>query len=136
MKLKSFSSPYPSVTQNEPKSAANIAMNFQDLMEGRKYRPWIAALAGKSGVYIIREKGFLGSILYIGESHTGRLKKTLLRHFQHWTGKTKGPTFARSKVEVAIIPTRKENAQEFQNALISEYRPKLNVEGKPGFWDF
>ena len=111
-------------------------MDFQDLVTGRKYRPWVAALEGKSGVYIIREKGLFGSTLYIGESHTGRLKKTLLRHFQNWTGKTKGPTFARSKVEVAVIPTRKEKAVEFQNALIAEYSPKLNIAGKPGFWDW
>jgi len=111
-------------------------MNFQDLMDGRKYRPWVADLAGKSGAYVIREKGFLGEILYIGESHTGRLKATLLRHFQHWTGKTKGPTFVRSRVEIAVFKTRKENAVEFQNALIDDYKPKLNVVGKPGFWDW
>jgi hypothetical protein len=98
-------------------------MNFRDLMDGRALSPWVAELTGKSGVYI-------------GESHTGRLKKTLLRHFQHWTGKTKGPTFARSKVEIAFIKTRKENAVEFQNALIAEYSPKLNVAGKRGFWDW
>lgn len=105
-------------------------------MDGRALSPWVAELTGKSGVYFIREKGFLGSIVYIGESHTGRLEKTLLRHFQHWTGKTKGPTFARSKVEIAFIKTRKENAVEFQNALIAEYSPKLNVAGKRGFWDW
>lgn len=109
-------------------------MNYQDLMDGRKIRPWVRELAGKSGVYIIREKGFWGSIVYIGESHTGRLKATLLRHFQHWTGKTKGPTFARSKVEIAVFKTRKENAVELQNALIEEHKPKLNVVGKPSFW--
>jgi excinuclease UvrABC nuclease subunit len=111
-------------------------MNFQDLMAGYNFSPWVAELEGKSGVYVIREKGFFGSIVYIGESHSGRLKKTLLRHFQHWTGKTKGPTFPRTKVEIAIIKTRKENAVEFQNALIAEHRPKLNVSGKPGFWEF
>jgi len=102
-------------------------------MNGRALSPWVAELTDKSGVYLIREKGLFGSIVYIGESHTGRLKKTLLRHFQHWTGKTKGPTFARSKVVIAIITTRKQNAVEFQNALIAEYRPALNVAGKPGF---
>jgi excinuclease UvrABC nuclease subunit len=109
---------------------------FRDLMEGRKLSPWVHELAGKSGVYMIREKGFLGNVLYCGESHTGRLKKTLLRHFQHWTGKTKGPTFARSKVEIAVFKTRKENAVEMQNALIAEYKPTLNIAGKPGFWDW
>ena len=111
-------------------------MNFQDLMDGQKFRPWLAELKGRSGAYVIREKGFLGEILYIGESHSGCLKKTLLRHFQHWTGRTKGPTFARSKVEIAVFKTRKENAVELQNALIEEYKPKLNVAGKPGLWDW
>lgn len=111
-------------------------MNFQELTDGPKYRSWVADLAGKSGVYVIREKGVFGDIVYIGESHTGRLKKTLLRHFQHWTGKTKGPTFTRTEVLVAIFKTRPENAQELQNALIAEHRPKLNVEGKPGFLEW
>lgn len=105
-------------------------------MEGRKTRQWVRDLAGKSGVYVIREKGFFGSIVYIGESHTGRLNTTLLRHFQHWNGKTSGPTFARSKVEIAVFKTRKENAVDLQNALIAEHKPNLNVEAKPGFWDW
>src|ERR1700691_3391029 len=100
-------------------------MTFRYLMEGQKLSPWVHELAGKSGVYLIGEKGFLGATACIGESHTGRLKKTLLRHFQHWTGKTKGPTFARSRVEIAVFKTRKENAVELQNALIAEHKPKL-----------
>ncbi|HWD19344.1 MAG TPA: hypothetical protein VHB20_08685 [Verrucomicrobiae bacterium] len=111
-------------------------MNFKELMDGRKYRSWVSDLSGKSGVYVIREKGLFGGIVYIGESHTGRLKNTLLRHFQHWTGPTKGPTFARSKVEVAVVPTRKDRAVELQNKLIAEHSPKLNEIGKPGFWDW
>jgi len=111
-------------------------MNFQDLMDGGKIRPWVRELAGKSGVYVIREKGLFGSIVYIGESHTGRLNSTMLRHFQHWTGKTKGPTFARSNVEIAVFKTRKEKAVELQNALIAEHKPVLNVVAKPGFWDW
>lgn len=111
-------------------------MNFRDVVSGQDYASWVHDLNGKSGVYVIRGKGFFGGIVYIGESHTGRLKKTLLRHFQRWTGKTKGPTFARSKIEVAVFKTRKENAVELQNALIAEHRPKLNVAGKPGFWSW
>jgi excinuclease UvrABC nuclease subunit len=114
----------------------NNAMNFQDLMEGRIIRPWVRELSGKSGVYIIREKGLWGGIVYIGESHTGRLNTTMLRHFQHWTGKTKGPTFARTKVEIAVITTRKDKAVKLQDSLIAEHKPALNVAGKPGFWDW
>jgi hypothetical protein len=75
--------------------------------EGRNVAPWVKQLKGKSGVYLIREKdGFLffaGPVVYVEESHTNRLYSTLLRHFQHWIGQTAGPTFAVSKVEVAIV---------------------------------
>ena len=89
------------------------------------------ALKGKSGVYVVCERGFLGSVLYVGESHSNRLYSTLLRHFQHWTGKTAGPTFPASKVEVAVVRCPAARALDLQNAMIEEYRPKLNVAEKP-----
>lgn len=88
-------------------------------------------MKGRSGCYLIREKnGFLffnGDVVYIGESHTNRLYSTLLRHFQHWTGKTAGATFAVSKVEVAVVRCPANRALNLQNALIEEYRPRLNI---------
>jgi hypothetical protein len=111
-------------------------LEFRPVKVGRTVAEWVKALKGKSGVYIIRERVFMGKILYVGESHTGRLGTTLLRHFQHWTGPTAGPTFPVSKVEVAIVKTRAQNALETQDAIIAEYAPELNVVGKPkGFWD-
>ena len=78
----------------------------------------------------------MGEVVYVGESHTGRLDKTLMRHFQHWKGPTAGPTFPVSTVEVAIVRTPANKALETQNAIIAEYAPKLNVVGKPkGFWE-
>lgn len=75
-------------------------------------------------------------MLYIGESHSDSLLRTLTRHFQHWTGETSGPTFSKSKVEVAIVFASKDTAVDKQNALISEHQPKHNIEGKPkGFWE-
>lgn len=51
---------------------------------GHRYPEWVRDLHGKSGVYVIRDlEG--GATQYVGESHKGRLKKTLLRHFQKWT---------------------------------------------------
>ena len=82
-------------------------------------------------MYVIRELGFLGEVLYCGESHSDRLYATLLRHFQHWTGKTAGPTFPVSKVEVAVVRCPAARALDLQNAMIEEYRPKLNVAEKP-----
>jgi excinuclease UvrABC nuclease subunit len=92
---------------------------------GGGWPDWIKALAGKSGVYVIRERG--GRVLYVGESHTGRLKKTLLRHFQAWTGKTAGPTYSRGDVEIAVIVTPPGGAVARQNALICRLQPKDNT---------
>jgi excinuclease UvrABC nuclease subunit len=108
-----------------------MSLEFQSVKEGRAIAEWVTALKGKSGVYVIRENGFLGNILYVGESHTGRLYSTLLRHFQRWTGPTAGPTFPATKVEVAVIRTPAAKAVELQNAVIAEYNPQLNVLEKP-----
>jgi excinuclease UvrABC nuclease subunit len=113
-----------------------MSLQFRPVKEGRTGAEWVKALKGKSGVYVIREPGFFGEVLYCGESHTGRLKTTLLRHFQHWTGKTAGATFAVSKVEVAVVRCPASRALDLQNAMIAEYRPKYNVAEKPkGFWE-
>lgn len=113
-----------------------MSLEFKPVKDGRSVAEWVKALKGKSGVYIVRERGFLGNVLYVGESHTGRLYSTLLRHFQRWSGPTAGPTFAVSKVEVAIIRTPAAKAIELQNAVIAEYRPKFNVAEKPkGFFE-
>jgi excinuclease UvrABC nuclease subunit len=108
-------------------------MNFRPVVEGRSYADWIGQYRDKSGVYLIRAKDG-GEILYIGESHSDTLTRTLTRHFNKWTGPTAGPTYARSKVEVAVIKTRKERALEYQNALIEEHRPKDNIAAKPDIW--
>ena len=110
-------------------------LEFRPVKEGREIAEWVRELKGRSGVYLIREKiGFLffnGDVVYVGESHTGRLKTTLLRHFQHWTGKTAGATFAASKVEVAVVRCPADRALALQNALIEEYRPRLNTTANP-----
>ena len=62
-------------------------------MKGLNYRPpfdasgefpeWLNALRNQSGAYIIRSRR-TRQILYVGESHTGNLAKTLKRHFYPW----------------------------------------------------
>ncbi len=113
-----------------------MSLTYRAVKDGRNVAAWVRELKGKSGVYVIRERGFLGDILYIGESHTGRLYATLLRHFQRWTGATAGNTFAVSKVEVAVVRTPAASAIGLQNSMIAEFMPKLNVAEKPkGFWE-
>jgi excinuclease UvrABC nuclease subunit len=112
-----------------------MSLDFRPVKEGHQIADWVKALKGKSGVYLIREKdGFLffpGEVVYVGESHTDRLYSTLLRHFQRWTGKTAGATFAVSKVEVAIVRCPAKRAVALQNAIIEEYRPRLNTTANP-----
>ena len=112
-----------------------MSLEFRPVKQGRQIADWVRALKGRSGVYIIREKsGFLfftGEVVYVGESHTNRLYSTLLRHFQHWTGRTAGSTFAVSKVEVAVVRCPANRAVALQNSLIEEYRPRLNTVANP-----
>lgn len=104
-----------------------IPVSFLDEIFGGEtdWPLYVKELRGKSGVYVIRSKNDKRS-LYVGESHTGRLKKTLLRHFQAWSGKTAGPTYSRSSVEIAVLVTDKDSAVSTQNKLIDELEPRDN----------
>jgi excinuclease UvrABC nuclease subunit len=112
-----------------------MSLEFRPIKEGRAIAPWVRGLKGRSGCYLIREKnGFLffsGEVVYIGESHSNRLYSTMLRHFQHWTGKTAGQTFPASKVEVAVVRCPASRALALQDSLIEEYRPRLNTTANP-----
>lgn len=51
---------------------------------GEPYPDWLRAIKGESGVYVIRERQRDAEpvVVYVGESHSGRLYETLTRHFQ------------------------------------------------------
>lgn len=106
----------------------SIPISFFDKLFGTEtdWPEFIKELRGKSGVYVIRAKEDQKT-LYIGESHTGRLKKTLLRHFQSWSGKTAGPTYSKTSVEIAVLVTSESNAVETQNQLIESLKPRDNT---------
>lgn len=94
----------------------------------RKWEPWVDELDGRNGVYLIRPAGG-GDVLYIGESHRGRLKKTLTRHLWNWEGLGSGPTYAPHEVEIAVEladdggdPVRR------QFELIQQLRPRDNEQ--------
>jgi excinuclease UvrABC nuclease subunit len=92
---------------------------------GEPWPDWVKALRKKSGVYIIREPG--GPVLYVGESHTGRLYDTFTRHFQSWSGRTAGPTYGRGSVECAVRLTLPGRAVAVQNKLICRLQPRDNT---------
>jgi hypothetical protein len=106
------------------------------------YPAALRALRGKSGVYAIRKPaGWISSaeVLYVGESHTGRLYQTLTRHFQQWRrgkdwwrGKFSseqtdpGHTYDRGAVEVMWKVATPARAILWQSAWIRSFKPRDN----------
>lgn len=83
----------------------------------------------KSGVYLIKKNN---KVVYVGESHTNNLYKTLYRHFQLWNDKVpqKRVTFkndrSSGKIKVRVIITTKSQAVRLQKYLIKKYKPSKN----------
>lgn len=103
-----------------------VSAGFIGDLFGAEWPAWVRDLAGKSGVYVIREREG-GRVLYVGESHTGRLKKTLLRHFQSWSGRTAGVTYSRGSVEIAVQVTPPARAVAVQDKTICRLKPRDNT---------
>jgi hypothetical protein len=100
---------------------------FASIADYGGYPDWIRYLKNHNGVYLFRERSS-GAIVYIGESHSGRLYSTLTRHFQRWSDKyrTAGATYDRDEVEVAVILVPQSHATYLQNELICRFTPRDN----------
>ena len=91
------------------------------------YHPRVRAAAmGEHGVYALREGK---TVHYVGESHTGRLWKTLLRHFQGLSSgkfekRSEWVWSARDAIEVQLWITRTPaGALDLEDRVINAYRP-------------
>ncbi len=88
------------------------------------------SLGSASGVYVISSRQN-GKALYVGESHTNQLRKTLFRHFYRWPRdhfhKEPRAVYDRSRVVVAVWVLPASEAVEFQNKLICELSPRDNL---------
>lgn len=82
-----------------------------------------------SGVYAIRDAKSQ-AVLYVGESHTGRLYDTLRRHLATWYDRG-GPRefYNRADVEIAWYETPAGEALEHEAWLITHYCPRDNTKG-------
>ena len=112
---------------------------------GERYPAWVQALRGASGVYVIRERDTEGDpiVVYVGESHTGRLYQTLTRHFQDWRrykgfwrgqyaeGHDPGMTYPRDRVDVATRVMSGADAIDEERRLIRRLKPRDNLIGQP-----
>lgn len=99
-----------------------------------RYHPHLAELRSyeASGVYAIIEGK---RVLYVGESHTGRLYDTITRHFRKWRidpandriGRRRGgTTYDRDAVRVIYLITATTEAQDVQYAEIQRLGPEDN----------
>lgn len=111
------------------------------------YPAWLRALVKSSGVYAIRSGGV---VVYVGESHKGTLKKTIVRHFQAWSrspssrrkqtflgwmfGSSSDPgrTYSRGSCEVRFQVTAPGAAAiSLQAEWIKRLRPRDNINEVP-----
>ncbi len=108
---------------------------------GEPYPEWVRELRGKSGAYVIKAVGvFSSTIVYVGESHSGRLYETMTRHFQSWSRQKgfwlglfvqsdndPGTTYDRAACEVAVRIASPGRALDAQAELIRKLKPRDNV---------
>jgi hypothetical protein len=98
--------------------------------DGRHLAAWLDDMRGEglNGVYLIRDYDSR-EVLYIGESHSGRLFETMTRHLYQWNGRGSGPAYHADDVEIAVIvaETPLDDPVADQFALIQQYDPPDNV---------
>lgn len=99
------------------------------------YPDWVRDLEGECGAYAIRWAD-TGDVLYVGESHSGQLRKTLTRHLQAWktphwfdemSGRGEDLSYPREDVEVAVWLSDCRDGQDLQVELICELQPRDNT---------
>ncbi len=100
-------------------------MAWREVHEPAGFQEWVRELRGASGVYAIRSSSS-GEILYVGESHSGRLYQTITRHFQVSSNGYKGPTYQRGRCEVRIEVTTPRDALDLQDEWIRRLQPRDN----------
>lgn len=121
--------------------------SFRPIGVSGAYPDWLRAVANVSGVYAILERYLLGGwqIVYVGECHSNKLKKTVVRHFQAWsraksfwagqyreqTAADPGRTYNRAECEVAIQVCKAGRAVDLQNKWIRDMDPRDNIKGVP-----
>lgn len=103
---------------------------------GQSWAPWVYALKGRTGTYAIRD-GRSGVVLYVGESHSGRLFETLTRHLYHWNGFGSGTSYVNQRrwIEVAVIERPRDLAEHEQYTLIARLDPRDNERDGHSLYD-
>jgi hypothetical protein len=110
------------------------ALEFHSVVDPEnrlRFARWVRALKERNGAYVIRDRD-THEILYVGESHRKRLRGTLTRHFQAWTGYQAGTLYSRHRVEVALymLDGTPREVIDAQEELIRALGPADNIHHK------
>jgi excinuclease UvrABC nuclease subunit len=91
---------------------------------------WLNDLRNESGVYVLKGK-YSEKILYVGESHSGRLALTIKRHFWAWNDQTERFHFIinMDQVLVGVRTCRASAAKMMQDEYIKNLKPAYNKFG-------
>jgi hypothetical protein len=105
--------------------------------DGATLAAWLASLRsqGLNGVYLIRDAS-TRELLYVGESHTGRLFETMTRHLYAWNGRGSGPSYHSPLVEMAVLvaDTPLDDPVADQYELIQRLAPRDNIMDGHTLW--
>lgn len=82
---------------------------------------------GVSGVYALRSRT-THEVLYVGESHTDRLRETAARHLQIWNDpRQPRHTYDRARVEICWMETAPGDALDYEAEWIEDLDPRDNL---------
>jgi len=115
------------------KFGGHPARSVVDARDPAKFAPWVRALQGKHGVYLVAQDDV---VQYVGVSWSGKLYGTLTRHFQAWNRRYSnaytGPVFDRFAVLVAVeVIEDPDEAQRREKEWITRFAPLLNRQEPP-----
>jgi hypothetical protein len=86
---------------------------------------------GVSGVYAIASLE-TAEVFYVGQSHSGRLRKTIARHFQAWTDEQARAVYDRHRVQVCWARSAPAEALGLEALWIEDLNPRDNDLGYSG----
>lgn len=129
---------WPAVVPRNARGDGRLA--FESLGAFGPYPDGLQAAQGRSGVYVIRDRG---KVAYVGRAEDD-VYKAATRHFQRWarsprarrsrpaTAHDPGITYDRATSAIAVIPTAPDRAYVRQRELIDALSPRDNIHHNPG----
>ena len=113
----------------------SLSVPVVDYDDGRYCQPLAAIRNGAhSGVYMICRDSRGREVLYVGESHSGRLYDTITRHFRQWKRRNDpngrrfgGVTYDRHAVRVCFVLADAGDVADLQYGYIQALAPRDNV---------